>query len=171
MTAYSDEELLETVKTEGVKNVINKPVHIDKLIELLNETTAGEPILIVDDDEDVRDTMTRILEKEGYHVVTAGSGEEAIEILKNQLCLMAFIDIKLPDIDGLETLLRLKEISPRLCTVMMTGFKNEVRDALEKARQTANITCLYKPFNPSEATDIVNQMSTPHRSRRRNASQ
>jgi DNA-binding NtrC family response regulator len=169
MTAYSDEELIETAKTEGIKNVINKPVHIDKLIELLTETTAGEPILVVDDDEDIRLTMTHILEQEGHRVLTAGSGEEAIDILKKQVCLMAFIDIKLPNIDGLETLLRLKEINPRLRTVMMTGFKNEVREALEKAQQSAAITCLYKPFDPSEAADIANRVSAPHRSRRTNA--
>jgi len=163
MTAYSDEELLETAKTAGVKKVISKPVHIDRLITLLTETTAGEPILVVDDDEDVRDTMTKIFEQEGHRVVTAGSGEEAIELLERQDCRMAFIDIKLPNIDGIETLLRLKEINPRLYTVMMTGFKNEVREALEKARQSSAITCLYKPFDPSEATDIVKNIGASSR--------
>lgn len=163
MTAYSDDDLLEKAKTAGVKKVISKPVHIDHLISLLTETTAGDPILVVDDDEDIRLTMTKIFEQEGHRVVTAGSGEEAIELLERQDCLMAFIDIKLPNIDGMETLLRLKEINPRLLTVLMTGFKNEVRDALEKARQSAAITCLYKPFDPSEATEIIKHIGASSR--------
>jgi len=163
MTAYSDDQLLENAKTAGVKEVINKPVHIDQLITLLTETTAGEPILIVDDDEDIRETMSFIMEKEGHRVITAASGEEAIELLRRYKCKIAFIDIKLPHIDGLETLLRLKEISPGLMTVMMTGFKNEVREALEKARQSSVITCLYKPFDPVEATNIVKKMNASTR--------
>ncbi len=71
---------------------------------------------------------------------------------------MAFIDIKLPNIDGLETLLRLKEVNPELLTVMMTGFRNEVKDALDKAQAASAVTCLYKPFDPAEAADLVKKI-------------
>jgi len=72
---------------------------------------------------------------------------------------MAFVDVKLPNIDGLETFLRLKEINPDIITVMMTGFRNEVKDALDKAQKASAITCLYKPFDPSRAADLVRRIS------------
>jgi DNA-binding NtrC family response regulator len=159
MTAYSDEDLIQTAKDEGVRKIIHKPIRIDQLVELITETAGSQPILVIDDDEDICATLTRVLKTQGHTVLTAGSGEEAISIARKRDCQIAFIDIKLPNIDGMETLLRLKEVNPDLLTVMMTGFRNEVKDALEKAQANSVVTCLYKPFDPSEAVDLVKKIS------------
>jgi DNA-binding NtrC family response regulator len=167
MTAYSDEELIQTARDEGVRQIIHKPIRIDQLIEMITEAASDQPILIIDDDEDICETLTQVLKLEGHEVLTAGSGEEAVDIARARDCQMAFIDIKLPNIDGLETLLRLKEVNPDLLTVMMTGFRNEVKDALEKARAESAITCLYKPFDPAVAADLVKKIGKkPRRTRR-----
>ena len=159
MTAYSDEDLIQMARKEGVRRIIQKPIRIDKLIELINEAAGHQPILIIDDDADICDTLTKVLKQQGHEVITAGSGEEAVTIAKDKDLQIAFIDVKLPNIDGLETLLRLKEINPDILTIMMTGFRNEVKDALDKAQESDVITCLYKPFDPAEAADIVSKIS------------
>ncbi len=159
MTAYSDEELLQTARDEGVRRIIHKPIRIDQLIQLITETADGQPILVVDDDADICETLTKILKTQGYDVMTAGSGEEAITMTHSKNCQMAFIDVKLPHIDGLETLLRLKEINPDITVIMMTGFRNEVKDALDKAQEASAITCLYKPFDPAEAAELVKRVA------------
>jgi DNA-binding NtrC family response regulator len=158
MTAYSEEELIQTAKDEGVSQIIHKPIRIDQLIELINEAAASHPILVVDDDTDICETLTKVLELQGYEVLTAGSGEEAVIITQEKACQIAFIDVKLPNIDGLETLLRLKEINPDILTIMMTGFRNEVKEALDKAQAASAITCLYKPFDPAEAANLVKKI-------------
>jgi len=155
MTAYSDEELIQNARNEGVCQIIHKPIRIDQLIELINETAGSQPILVVDDDADICETLTKILELQGYNVLTAGSGEEAVSMSKRKTCQIAFIDVKLPNIDGLETLLRLKEINPDILVIMMTGFRNEVKEALDKAEAASAITCLYKPFDPADAAALV----------------
>ena len=53
---------------------------------------------------------------------------------------------------------KLKESNPDIMTVMMTGFRNEVKEALEKAQADSAVTCLYKPFDPSEAAELVHQI-------------
>jgi DNA-binding NtrC family response regulator len=165
MTAYSDEEMLRTARDEGVRCILSKPIRIDMLIQIISEATAAKPILIIDDDADICDSLTRVLQGQGYEVLTAASGEEAIVIASEKACRMAFIDVKLPNIDGLETLLRLKEISPDLLPVMMTGFRNEVKDALDRAQEEDSITCLYKPFDPAEAVGLVKKVGRrPRRS-------
>jgi DNA-binding NtrC family response regulator len=158
MTAYSDEELIQTAREEGVHQIIHKPIHIEQLIKLISEAARSQPILVIDDDADICETLTQVFKMQGHQVLTAGSGEEAVEIAKEHDCQMAFIDIKLPNIDGIETLLRLKEVNPELLTVMMTGFRNEVRDALDKAQASSVVTCLYKPFDPAEAADLVKKI-------------
>jgi two-component system response regulator HydG len=155
MTAYSDEELIQNAKNEGVCKIIHKPIHVDQLIELINETAGSQPILIVDDDADICETLTQILESQGFEVASASSGEEAVTMTKDTSFQIAFIDVKLPKIDGLETLLRLKEINPDIIVIMMTGFRNEVKEALDKAQEASAITCLYKPFDPSIAAELA----------------
>jgi DNA-binding NtrC family response regulator len=166
MTAYSDEELIQTAKEEGVRQIIHKPIRIDRLIETITDAAGSQPILIIDDDEDIRNTLTQVFKLRGHEVLTAGSGEEAVAIAMQRDCQMAFIDVKLPNIDGLETLLRLKEVNPFLLTVMMTGFRNEVKDALDKAQDVSEVTCLYKPFDPAEAAELVRKIGKKPRSRR-----
>jgi DNA-binding NtrC family response regulator len=168
MTAYSEEELIKMAIGEGAHHIVHKPIRIEQLIGLIKEAAATQPILIVDDDADICQTLTRALELEGYQVLAAGSGEEAIKIAQEKACRIAFIDVKLPQIDGLETLLRLKEINPHLLTIMMTGFRNEVKDALDKAQAASAITCLYKPFDPAEAAALVKHIS--HRKARNSGS-
>ena len=158
MTAYSEEELIEMALNEGAHCVIHKPLRIDRMIKLIKEATLSGSILIVDDDEDILQTMTRALELEGYQVLAADSGEEAVRIAREKACRMACIDIKLPLMDGLETLLRLKKINPDIVTIMMTGYRDEVKDTVEEALADSAITCLYKPFDPLKVLDLVNQL-------------
>jgi len=159
MTAYSEDELISMALDEGAHRVVHKPIKIDQIIELIKEAASSQQILIVDDNEDICQTLTKALELQGYPAVAAGSGEEAIMIAQEKSCRIAFVDVKLPRMDGLETFLRLKEINPDVTVIMMTGYRNEVRDALDKARAASAITCLFKPFDPIEALDLVEQLS------------
>jgi DNA-binding NtrC family response regulator len=163
MTAYSDEEMIQMARNEGVRHIVHKPIRVDRLIELITKIASDQPILVIDDDADICDSLSKVLEQQGYQVLTAGSGEEAIAIARENACQIAFIDVKLPNIDGLETLLRLKEINPEILTIMMTGFRNEVKEALQKAEEASAITCLYKPFDPAEATNIVKKIGKKSR--------
>ncbi len=158
MTAYSEEELIKVALNEGAHDVVYKPLRIDQMIELIKEAALNRLVLIVDDDADIRQTMARALELDGYRVATAGSGEEAITVARERACQIAFVDIKLPLMDGLETYLRLKEVNPDIMAIMITGFRDEVKDALDKAMAASAITCLYKPFDPIEAVSLLNQL-------------
>ena len=166
MTAYSDEAMMQLARDEGARHIIHKPIKIEQLIELITELASDQPILVIDDDADICNSLTKVLEQQGYEVLTAGSGEEAIAIAEERDCQMAFIDVKLPNIDGLETFLRLKEINPDILTIMMTGFRNEVKEALDKAQAASAITCLYKPFDPAEATNILKRIGKKSRHHR-----
>ena len=82
---------------------------------------SGETILIVDDEESVRKSLADVMRDEGYEVVTAASGKEGVDLLHESQPSIALLDIAMPDMDGIETLQRLKEIRPDLPVVMITG--------------------------------------------------
>ncbi len=78
-------------------------------------------ILVVDDDERVLKSIKGVLEDEGFHVTTARSGEEALQLSAQNGPDVALLDIWMPGMDGIEALKRLKKVAPRCEVVMISG--------------------------------------------------
>lgn len=78
-------------------------------------------ILVVDDEEGIRETLSEILEDEGYQVVSASTGEEAINIFKMESPDLVFLDIWLPGMDGIETLREIKNLRKDVPVIMISG--------------------------------------------------
>ncbi len=88
----------------------------------MDQNRKQTKILVVDDDESIRSTFAAILEEEGYHVDTASSGQEAIAKSIETSYNIAILDIRLPDMDGVDLLKLMKETVPRTRKIMMTGY-------------------------------------------------
>ena len=82
---------------------------------------ANEIILIVDDEESVRNSLAGVMKDEGYDVVSAVSGKEGLDLLNEVQPSLALLDISMPAMDGIETLRRFKEIRPDMPVIMVTG--------------------------------------------------
>ncbi|MHB8481774.1 MAG: sigma-54-dependent transcriptional regulator [Nitrospiria bacterium] len=78
-------------------------------------------ILIVDDEEGILKTLSGILTDEGYQVTTRSTGQEALQVIQSDPPQLVLLDIWMPDFDGIETLQKIKDISPRQTVVMMSG--------------------------------------------------
>ncbi len=78
-------------------------------------------VLIVDDEQGILTTLSHVLEDEGFRTITTGSGEEALELYKHRRPAAVFLDIWLPDRDGLETLKTLREMDPDAAVIMISG--------------------------------------------------
>jgi two-component system nitrogen regulation response regulator NtrX len=81
-------------------------------------------VLIVDDEEGIRESLSGIFEDEGYNVLTSSSGEEALRILKEQNPELILLDVWLPGIDGVQTLKDIKNMKPDLPVIMISGHGN-----------------------------------------------
>ncbi len=81
----------------------------------------AKTILLVDDEKDIRTSLTGILEDEGYEVATAASGVEALESVRQDIPDLVLLDIWMPGLDGLETLEKLKTLFPYLTVIMISG--------------------------------------------------
>jgi len=159
MTAYYEEDVVRKMLDEGALSALCKPIDIAWVMGLIGKTVSSPPILLVDDDVDFCRVMARMLELQGYRVYVAYSGEEAIDIAKEMSCQVAFVDVKLPLMDGLETYLKLREISPEIATIMMTAYRDEVQGVVDKAIEASVATCLYKPLKPLEVMELVSRIS------------
>lgn len=105
-------------------------------------------VLVVDDEEEIRELCRRVLNKEGYVVHLAGNGEEALEILHNNKYHVAIVDLKMPSIDGMTVMKEIKENYPQTDVIIITGF-GTIRSAVEAIQQGA-ADYLPKPFEIEE---------------------
>lgn len=103
-------------------------------------------ILVCDDDKAVSDFLERFLKKEGYaQVDIALSGEEALEKISKDKYQLVLLDIRLPGMDGLQTLKRIKEIDSSITVIMITGFA-EIESA-DQAKKLGAYDYIVKPFD------------------------
>jgi DNA-binding NtrC family response regulator len=79
-------------------------------------------ILIIDDDENIRKVLQAILEDEGYIVETAETAKKGIEKSEKAFCNLALIDVRLPDMEGIELLTRLRNTKPEMRKIIVTGY-------------------------------------------------
>lgn len=115
-------------------------------------------ILVVDDEEDMRQTLSEILRDEGYNVISAQDAQEAIVKVKEDGFTIIFMDIILPDMNGVEAYKAIKKMSPGTVTVMMTGYS--VENLVKEAISEGAYHCLYKPFDMDEMLDVVKKITT-----------
>lgn len=102
-------------------------------------------ILVADDDKSIRKTLAAILEEEGYIVDTAENGKEAIEKSNTKFYNLALIDFRLPDIEGTKLLAAMKETTPKMVKIIVTGYPS-LQNAIEAVNNGADAYVL-KPVD------------------------
>ena len=121
------------------------------------QVQPARPVLVVDDDEDVRDTMEMILADEGFPVTTARNGLEALEIVDTDYPSLILLDMRMPVMDGWEFAHAYQaRPGPHAPIVVVTA----AADARERAKQIHAVDFLAKPFDFDDLVRIVQQFLT-----------
>ncbi|MFC2141983.1 sigma-54-dependent transcriptional regulator [Acidobacteriota bacterium] len=110
-------------------------------------------ILIIDDEEAIRDSCSLVLHKQGLEARTAADGIQGLKMLEKELFHAVLLDLKLPGLEGREVLTRIKKISPETPVIIITGFAT-IESAVDTIKRGA-FDYLAKPFSPEELRVIV----------------
>jgi DNA-binding response OmpR family regulator len=110
-------------------------------------------ILVVDDDVDLVHTFKDLLEPRGYTVDTANTGKRALEMSRTGTYDLAVVDVRLPDIEGIEVLRRMRQNSRNMKKIILTGYPN-LENAIESIKQGVD-AYLLKPIEPAEFLKTV----------------
>lgn len=115
-------------------------------------------ILVVDDDAGVRGVLERILTRGGHQAVLASDGHEAIGLLASTPCDMVITDINMPDMDGIELILTLEDISRGTPVIAISGGGLiEAGSLLSDAQGLGAVGTITKPFRPDEVLALVDR--------------
>ena len=112
-------------------------------------------ILIVDDDESIREVLTAILRDEGYRVEAVDTGEKAIKATQQNFYNLALIDIRLPDMEGTELLTKMKDTVPKMVKIIITGYPT-LQNAIEAVNKGAD-GYIVKPINIEETLKTIKE--------------
>jgi len=107
-----------------------------------------ESILVVDDDEGIRKSLGLIIRRKNYRVETAGTGQEALQKAWGKDIKVALVDLKLPDMEGINLITPLKEMHPELAVIVITGFAS-IETAIQALNKGAS-AYITKPLNMDE---------------------
>lgn len=156
---------------KGIFDYLSKPCDIEKLTEKIQEafhqSSSAESIiapakeksysklrvLLVDDEAELLESLSNVLSRRKMAVRTANSGEEALNILQDELIEVVVLDIKMPGMDGIETLKRIKRNHPAIEVILLTGHP-DVNNALQGVKLGA-FDYMVKPPEIEELTDTI----------------
>ena len=112
-------------------------------------------ILVVDDDRSVRKVLTAILEDEGYSVESVSTAKKAMERTRRKVYNLALIDIRLPDMEGIELLTKMKDTTPKMRKIIITGYPT-LQNAVAAVNRGADAYIL-KPFEMENVLETIKE--------------
>jgi DNA-binding response OmpR family regulator len=115
-------------------------------------------IMVIDDTDDVRSSICKILKKSGNDVIEASDGEEAIKTLKDNKCDLLILDIVMPKKSGIQVLFEINKIYPEIKVIFITGKVPEDSDAFKIFSSSFGVKdIIYKPFKKDALLNCVSE--------------
>ncbi|WP_144460126.1 response regulator [Siminovitchia fortis] len=112
-----------------------------------------EKVLIVDDQFGIRTLLNEVLQKEGYEIFQAANGLQALSVTEQHAPDLVLLDMKIPGMDGLEILKKMKEINPDIRVIIMTAYGE--LDLIEQTKKLGALAHFSKPFDIEEIRSAV----------------
>ena len=131
--------------------------------------TESARILIIDDDENVRKILEMTLKANGYTVDTAKDGKEAIEKSNRNFYNLALVDIRLPDMEGTALLTAMRETTPKMVKIIVTGYPS-LDNTIEAVNKNAD-GYIVKPFKTEQLLSMIQEHLKKQRKARRYSEQ
>jgi signal transduction histidine kinase/ActR/RegA family two-component response regulator len=157
---HGGEILIESELGKGTTFIIHLPTGYGEEETAVKEVTPIKEsrqarILVIDDEDSVRDILSRMLKTKGHQVVVASNGEEGIEQFRSQPFDLVFTDLGMPKISGWEVGKTIKGINPKIPIAMITGWGMELDR--EKMSESGIDLIVSKPFNFDQVIHLVSE--------------
>ncbi len=154
MTAYAASTLVEDARSEGAVEVVPKPLDLERVLHLIEDTAQTTPVLVVDDDSAFCRSLADALEVQEFDVRAVDTVDDAILSFEKEPRRVVILDMNLGDRSGLDVLLIMKEMNPRAVVILMTGFP-DLEGAMSQGLSLSASACLKKPF---EVEDLIREI-------------
>ncbi len=155
VSAYATDELMAEAKAAGAYAVLSKPLNFPMILSFLSLLRKEESILVVDDDPNFCRTLKDILTLRGFKVTTESDPGRVLDHLENEYNLAVVLDLKLGAVNGTEVLKEVRARYPTKPVVLVTGYRQEMGDSIEKGNAIGAYTWLYKPLEMDDLFQVI----------------
>lgn len=166
-TAYANRDTLAAAPEHGIWRVFSKPLNLQHLIPGLVEAAQQPLILIVEDDTDLCQSLSDVLQDKGYRVCLASEIDRALTCLRNSDFQVVLIDMKLPGGYGDEVYQKVRGISDDARVVLMTGHRQEMNERIQRSLDAGADAVCYKPFQLPELLSTLQRLTHEGTGRKR----
>jgi DNA-binding NtrC family response regulator len=141
---------------EGAITVVYKPFAVQKLMDIMGKVLQKPLVLIVDDRRDDRAMLKNILELENFRIIEAKDGMEAAQKVQTGNFDICLVDFNMPGLNGLETIVKIKQINPKAGVILMSGtfLENEIKAELESG---SGLAFIGKPYDIDRLVETINK--------------
>ena len=157
MTAYATTNLIQEGLDEGVVAVLKKPLDLDLLLKFLDYLKQERSVIIVDDDPEFSKTLADILQTRDFSVIQIIDPYYVMENLKSDNPIV-LLDMKLNGQNGLDILYQIRKQYPQMPVILVTGYRDEVSNAIETAMKINAYTCFYKPLQIEKLLETLTKI-------------
>jgi DNA-binding NtrC family response regulator len=159
VSAYATDDLLEEAKRVGAYAILSKPLNFPMILSFLSLLRKEESILVVDDDPGFCKTLKDILTLRGFQVETESKPQSVMGHLDDNYKLaVVLLDLKLGEVNGVDVLKEIQAKYPGKPVVLVTGYREEMANSIEKARKIGAYTCLYKPLEMDGLFQVIEEI-------------
>jgi len=163
MTGYRIEQLLEEAIEDGAVAILRNPFSVEQVFDLVQEIERAGIILVAGDDPDFCEGIEQFLGENGYRVLVARTGREAVETVAASRVDVLVLDLRLPVLDGLGVYLELKGRGREVPTIIVTGYRDEEQESIDTLRSLSVTGCLFKPFHAEELLAGIERLRPPRK--------
>lgn len=147
VTAYASSNTANEALAAGAWRILSKPVNLSNLLALVDEALGQPVVLIVDDDQDLCQSLWDLFRERGYRVCLAHDPAGAAERLSRRAHDVVLIDMKLPQGSGADVFRLVRKANPEARTVLITGQRGEMEQLVERTLAEGADAACYKPFD------------------------
>lgn len=160
ITAYASSDTARDAVEAGAWGVMSKPVDLKTLFKAVEDALEQPLVLVVDDDDDLCDSLRNVLLQRRYRVCVARDAAEAKEQLLRQDFQVVLLDLALSGGSGSDLLQSVQTESPETRTILLTGHRPEVAEGLRQAMASGVNAVCYKPFDLAGLLNMIGSLST-----------
>ena len=165
-SGYITSDETEKLKSCGIKEFIKKPFDMKGVTQTIRSVLESKThlkntkrILVIDDEESIRESLKEMFEREGYNVIIASDGKEGTELFNKHKVALVITDIVMPEKEGIETIIGLKKVSPDIKIIAISGGgRISAEDYLGTAKSLGVKYTFEKPFKHEKLIAAVHEL-------------
>jgi two-component system response regulator HydG len=157
MTGHSIDQLLTQATDNGAIKILRKPFAMEEIISAIDEVRPSGMVLVADDDPEFSGSAASLLADNGYDVLLARNGAEAVEKATSSNPDVLVLDLRMPVMQGLDVYLELKRRKRLLPTIIVTAYSREACESIDALRSLSVTGCLFKPFEPEALLQVIEE--------------